>query len=76
MTVGPNLTVNGGFDAFVAKVNPSGTVLDYAGYIGGSGDGLWLESWRGFSESGAVGLAGRAFSSNTHRPRPALVAVR
>ena len=35
--VGPDLTVNGGFDAFVAKVNPSGTALDYAGYIGGSG---------------------------------------
>ncbi len=32
------MTFNGGpFDAFVAKVNPSGTALDYAGYIGGSG---------------------------------------
>ena len=35
-TVGPDLTYNGGQDAFVAKVNASGTVLDYAGYIGGS----------------------------------------
>jgi hypothetical protein len=36
---GPNLTYNGGtFDAFVAKVNPAGTGLVYAGYIGGSGD--------------------------------------
>ena len=46
-TVGPDLTFNGsspsplpGGDAFVAKVNPSGTALDYAGYIGGSGDDL------------------------------------
>ena len=38
VTVGPDLTFNdSGFgDAFVAKVNPSGTALDYAGYIGGS----------------------------------------
>jgi hypothetical protein len=33
---GPDLTYNGGFDAFVAKVNPSGTSLLYCGYIGGS----------------------------------------
>jgi hypothetical protein len=32
---GPDLTHNGGWDAFVAKVNPSGTALVYAGYIGG-----------------------------------------
>jgi beta-propeller repeat-containing protein len=33
---GPDLTFNGGFgDAFVAKVNASGTALGYAGYIGG-----------------------------------------
>ena len=36
---GPDLTYNGPFsDAFVAKVNSLGTALDYAGYIGGSGD--------------------------------------
>ena len=29
---------NGGVDAFVAKVDPSGTQLLYAGFIGGSGD--------------------------------------
>ncbi len=34
--VGPDLTHNGGDDAFVAKVNPSGTALVYCGYIGGS----------------------------------------
>jgi uncharacterized repeat protein (TIGR01451 family) len=40
VTVGPDTTPNGGGEAFVAKVNPSGTGLVYAGYIGGSsGDG-------------------------------------
>jgi hypothetical protein len=34
--VGPDLTYNGGAaDAFVAKVRPTGTLLEYAGYIGG-----------------------------------------
>jgi uncharacterized repeat protein (TIGR01451 family) len=37
VTVGPDLTHNGGQDAFVAKVDPAGTGLVYAGYIGGSG---------------------------------------
>ena len=36
--LGPDLTYNGGnFDAFVAKVKPDGTALDWCGYIGGSG---------------------------------------
>jgi beta-propeller repeat-containing protein len=33
---GPDLTYNGGCDAFVAKVNASGNALEYCGYIGGS----------------------------------------
>jgi hypothetical protein len=37
VTVGPDLTHNGDTDAFVAKVNPAGTALVYAGYIGGTG---------------------------------------
>ncbi len=37
VTVGPDLTHNGGSgNAFVAKVNATGTALVYAGYIGGS----------------------------------------
>ncbi len=36
--VGPDLTYNGAFDAFAAKVNAAGSALLYAGYIGGSGD--------------------------------------
>lgn len=35
VVAGPDLSFNGGFDAFVAKVNPEGTALIYAGYIGG-----------------------------------------
>jgi len=34
---GPDLSANGGNDAFVAKLNPAGTALIYAGFIGGSG---------------------------------------
>jgi hypothetical protein len=37
--VGPDLTYNGNFsDGFVAKVEPDGTALIYAGYIGGAGE--------------------------------------
>jgi len=35
--VGPDLTGNGGFDAYVAKVKADGSGLDYCGYIGGAG---------------------------------------
>ena len=35
---GPDLTHNGMSDAFIAKVNATGTSLQYAGFIGGSGD--------------------------------------
>ncbi|MBI4590231.1 MAG: SBBP repeat-containing protein, partial [Candidatus Rokubacteria bacterium] len=53
VTVGPDLTYNGGFDAFVAKVNAAGTGLVYAGYIGGSGDD--------FGRGIAVDSAGNAY---------------
>jgi len=33
---GPDLTANGDFDAFIAKVSPAGTNLLYAGFIGGT----------------------------------------
>jgi len=50
-TVGPDLTFNGGSDAFVAKVKADGTGLAYAGYIGGTGgDG-------GFTITGGMGIA-------------------
>jgi uncharacterized repeat protein (TIGR01451 family) len=36
LQTGPDLTSNGGVDAFVAKVKADGTGLEYCGYIGGS----------------------------------------
>ncbi|MFH1999702.1 MAG: hypothetical protein ABIK28_08480, partial [Planctomycetota bacterium] len=33
--VGPDLTINGNRDAFVAKVTPDGTDLEFCGYMGG-----------------------------------------
>ncbi len=40
VTVGPGLSYNGGGqDAWVAKVKPDGTGLEYCGYIGGNGPG-------------------------------------
>ncbi|HOC41907.1 MAG TPA: SBBP repeat-containing protein [Thermoanaerobaculales bacterium] len=53
--VGPDLTLNGVTDAFVAKVNAAGTALDYCGYIGGSG----TDRGRGI----AVDTSGRAYVS-------------
>jgi hypothetical protein len=51
VVTGPDLSHNGVFfDAFVAKVAPSGTSLAYAGYIGGSGDG---DSGSGIAVDGA-----------------------
>jgi len=59
--VGPDLTFNGkpafDDDAFIAKVNPGGTALEYCGYIGGQ----WSEAYgeRGFGI--AVDAAGCAY---------------
>ena len=36
VVVGPDLSLNGSADAFVVKVDPTGTTLLYAGYIGGA----------------------------------------
>ena len=36
VSVGPDLTQNGGYDGFIAKVNASGAGLGYCGYIGGN----------------------------------------
>lgn len=52
-TVGPYLASNGGIDAFVAKVNASGTGLVYCGYIGGSENDIALGV--------AVDSAGKAY---------------
>ena len=63
---GPDLTFNGVEDAFVAKVNASGTALVYCGYIGGSindfGQGIAVDS------SGAAYLVGFTYSDHSTFP--------
>jgi hypothetical protein len=60
--VGPDTTFNGNFDAFVAKVNPSGTALVYAGFLGGSdsdgGYGIAVDA------SGNAYVTGHTWSSD------------
>lgn len=51
--VGPDLSNNGSFDAFVAKVRADGTGFDYVGYIGSGG----IDNARGI----AVGADGSAY---------------
>jgi len=64
--VGPDLTFNGGHDAFVAKVEPDGTALIYSGYIGGSGydsgDGIAVDP------TGAAYVTGYTTSSESTFP--------
>ena len=59
VAVGPDLNSNGNEDAFVAKVDPPGTGLDYAGFIGGSledrGHGIAVD---GAGSALVVGSAG------------------
>jgi len=66
VNVGPDLTQNGGYDAFVAKVNASGMALVYCGYIGGSdydyGYGIAVDG------SGNAYVTGRADSTEATFP--------
>ena len=36
VSTGPDTTINGTEDGFIARVNPGGTALEYAGFIGGA----------------------------------------
>jgi hypothetical protein len=68
VTQGPGLTYNGGTgDAFVAKVNPTGTALLYCGYIGGDQDDAALAV--------AVDAAGHAYVSGVTRSTEATFPV-
>ena len=66
VTVGPDSTKGGDFDAFVAKINSAGTGLVYAGYIGGTarehGYGITVDS------SGAAYVVGDTTSSQSSFP--------
>ena len=53
VTVGPDLTFNGSVDAYVAKVNASGTALVYCGYIGGP--------WGDYGRAVAVDASGNLY---------------
>jgi hypothetical protein len=64
--IGPDLTHNGGIDAFVAKVNSAGTDLVYCGYIGGSGDDTCLGI--AVDDSGNAYVSGETYSSQTTFP--------
>lgn len=50
---GPDITQNGQYDVFVAKINPMGTKLEYCGFIGGDKND--------FGRGIAVDLEGRAY---------------
>ena len=64
--LGPDLTFNGYYDAFVAKVQTNGATLTYAGYLGGSGGdcayGIAVD------EAGSAYLAGYTESSQSTFP--------
>jgi hypothetical protein len=64
--IGPDLTANGGTDCFVAKIDPFGTGLDYAGFFGGlSNDtcnGIAVDS------SGAAYITGETASATPGFP--------
>jgi hypothetical protein len=63
VAVGPDLTFNGFFDAFVAKVNPDGATLAYAGYVGGDD----YDTGLGIAVDGTAGayIVGQTLSTET-----------
>jgi hypothetical protein len=67
--VGPDLTHNGSSDAFVAKVNASGSALLYSGYIGGS----VIDEGRAITVDGAGNAYVTGFTESTQATFPVLV---
>jgi hypothetical protein len=66
VTDGPDLTHNGGGDAFIAKINATGTALLYAGFIGGSGN----DAGQGIAvdAAGNAYVIGRTYSDQSTFP--------
>lgn len=64
--VGPDITFNGMEDAFVAKINKSGTSLDYCGFLGGGstecGWGIAVD------DAGCAYVTGGTYSTQTTFP--------
>ena len=60
---GPDVTYNGGRDAFVAKFQAGGIGFDYAGYIGGSSDDTGVAV--GVDATGNAYVAGTTDSTET-----------
>lgn len=62
---GPDLTWNGGVDAFIAGVDSKGAALTYCGYIGGGGDdlayGIALSGDRSVYVAGHTGSTEQSF---------------
>jgi len=59
-------THNGGSDAFVTKISPSGLGLVYSTYLGGSANGFYPEQGNGLAlgEAGQLLIAGQTDSNN------------
>lgn len=68
VAVGPDLTYNGGdADGFVAKVNATGTDLEYCGYVGGSGY-EWFSGGIAADSSGRAHVVGTTDSDEATFP--------
>ena len=67
-TVGPDLSHNGDFDAFVAKVRADGTALTYCGFIGGAGEEFGPSSGITVDSSGNAYVTGRTNSTEASFP--------
>ncbi len=66
VVMGPDLSYNGGYDAFVTKINAAGTLIEFCGYVGGSGDDVSF----GISvdDFGSAYISGRTSSTESTFP--------
>ncbi len=68
VTIGPDLSYNDDFDAFVAKVSADGTHLEYCGYIGGSNDMGDVGTGIAVDSIGSAYVVGSTFSDESSFP--------